>query len=463
MEYLIFEIARLLRTSGIAVAMSEVEDCIHLIKAFGSKFDRYDFYRLVNSTMIKTSWGMGYAQWLVELYYGPDLELSGVRKQTLTSKASAVTNEALASGGGRGLPVDLMIEAILSNQAGLIFAMTRGLHLTLEPDCEDREKALLDFQRQSGWMETSAILDQRHRQGLIQDAAFLQAQSILKNWNILLREEVEQQLIKNMSLDYLMEEMKKYNPRTSDFLDGDNTMEADMSREIQKLGRKLAVRKGRRRRVGKNGVIGIRQSLRRAARSGGIPISLVKLERKPARPDIWLLCDMSNSVSRFSYFMLMLVYMAQKRYFHVRSFLFVDMLLEVTDFFQCRDWSEALRDLRNLRGFNLTDYSHYGNVLRQFADTALPSLTRQTTVLILGDAKNNGNTRDGAEILAEINEKAAALYWLNPISPLLWSSDDCLMEKYREYCTQVYPCSNVEQLELFLSHVFHRNPMKYPG
>jgi len=404
--------------------------------------------------MIKTSWGAGYVQWLAELYYGPELEPGGSRPRMLSARASALTGEALASGSGRGIPVDLLVDAVLRNQAGLIFAMIRGLRLTLEPDCEDREKALLDFQRQSGWIETAGILDNRRRQGLIEETAYLQAQAIMKNWNILLREEVEQRLMQNMSREYLLEEMKKHNPRTAGFLDGDNSLEADMSREIQKLGRKLAVRKGRRRRVGKKGVVGLRQSLRRAARTGAIPISLVRLERKPARPDLWLLCDMSNSVSRFSYFMLMLVYTAQKRYSHVRSFLFIDMLLEVTAYFQERDWSEALRDLRNLRGFNLTDYSHYGNVLRQFADTALPDLTRQTTVLILGDAKNNGNTRDGSEILAEIREKAAALYWLNPVNPRFWSSDDCLMEKYREHCTQAFPCSNIEQLEKLLDNIF---------
>ena len=454
MEYLILEIAGLLKSSGVAVAMSEVEDCLRLLKTFGSKFDRYDFYRLVNATMVKTPWGAGYVQWLVELYYGPNLEPAGDRPRMLSAKASAVTGDALASGSGRGIPVDLLVEAVLNNRAGLIFAMLKGLRLTLEPGCEDREKALLDFQRQSGWLETAAILDQRHGQGLIEEAAYMQARAILKNWNILLREEVEQRLIMNMSREYLLEELKKHNPRTAGFIDGSDSLEADMSREIQKLGRKLAVRKGRRRRVGKKGVIGLRQSLRRAAKTGAVPISLVRLERKPARPDLWLLCDMSNSVSRFSYFMLMLVYITQKRYSHVRSFLFVDMLLEVTAFFQERDWSEALRDMRNLRGFNLTDYSHYGNVLRQFADTALPELTKQTTVLILGDAKNNGNTRDGSEILAEIREKAAALYWLNPINPGLWSSDDCLMEKYREHCTKAVPCSNIEQLEKFLTEIF---------
>ena len=458
MEYLILEIARLLRSSGIAVGMSEVVDCLRLLKSYGSKLNIYDFYRLVNTTMIKTEWGENFVLWLVELYYGPNLESGNYSmlnaRASAASAASALTGEALSEGCGRGLPIEMLIEALLRNQSGRIFALIKGLRLTVEPDCEDREAILLDFQRQSGLLETSAALEEYRRNGRITEADYLKAQAILKNWNTLLREEIEQQLIKNMSREYLLAEIKKYNPRTADFLDGDNSLESDMSREIQKLGRKLAVRNGRRRRVAKKGVISLQKTMRLAVKNGGVPISLVRLGRKPARPDIWLLCDMSNSVSRFSYFMLMLVYTAQKRYSHIRSFLFIDMLLEVTAFFQERSWSEALRDLRNLRGFNLTDYSHYGNVLRQFADTALPELTRTTTVLILGDAKNNGNTHDGSEILAEIREKSAALYWLNPINPRFWASDDCLMEKYREYCTEAVHCSNIEQLEKFLSGAF---------
>ena len=451
MEYLILEIAKLLRSSGIAVGMSEIEDCLHLMKAVGSKLDRYDFYRLVNTTMVKAAWGEDFILWLVELYYGPNLEPVDFRPQRPPSRASSFTGDATAASGGRDRPVDLLVEAVLRGQNGLIFAMIRGMSLFLEPDREDRKIALLDFQRQSGWLETAAILEQRRRDELIDEAAYQQAQGILKNWNILLEEEIEQQLLKNMSREYLLAEMKKFNPRIADFLDNDNSLETDMSREIQKLGRRLAIRKGRRRRVGKKGAVDLQKTLRFAIKTGGIPISLVKLERKPGKPDLWLLCDMSNSVSRFCYFMLMLVYITQKRYSHIRSFLFVDMLLEVTDYFEKRDWNEAIGGLRTLRGFNLTGYSHYGNVLRQFADTVLAELTPQTTVLILGDAKNNSNIRDGSEVLAEIKDKAAALHWLNPINPDRWSRDDCLMEKYRENCTQAVYCSNIEQLEKFLT------------
>lgn len=450
MEYLILDLARILRKAGLPVSTREIEDCLHILQTLGTKINKYTFYNLVNATMIKTAWGAEFVLWLVELYYEPDAEIAADRLDLLCGQVSACTGERLGS-SGQGAPVDLLVEAVLKKNVGLIFALVKALNLSLEPHWEDRESALQHFRLQSGWSEVAPLIDKFHQLGQIAEHQYLQALEALEEWNNLLQDEIELQLLKNMSREYLLAELKKRNPRTAGFLECDDSQVAAMSREIQKLGRKLAVRQGRRRKVGTKGLISVHKSLKQALRTGGIPLSLVKMRKKPAKPDLWLLCDMSNSVSRFSYFMLMFVYATQKRYSRIRSFLFVDMLLEVTDYFQEQDWSSALRNLGKLRGFNLTGYSHYGNVLQQFAEQALPSLSKKTTVLILGDAKNNRNKRDGHEILAQIKEQAAALYWLNPISRELWASEDCLMEKYRENCTEAWQCSNIEQLEQFLS------------
>lgn len=152
--------------------------------------------------------------------------------------------------------------------------------------------------------------------------------------------------------------------------------------------------------------------------------------------------------------MLMFIYTIQKRFANIRSFIFVDILLEVTDFFKEQEWDKALNSLNTLKGFNLTGYSHYGNVLHQFYDANHTLLNHKTTVLILGDAKNNRNKTDGSEVLAQVKESARALYWLNPMNEDLWYSGDCVMEKYIKDCTAAYHCSNLQQLEQFVEKVF---------
>lgn len=450
MEYLILDMARLLRRSGIGVSTQEIEDCLNILRTLGKKIDKYTFYHLMNNTMIKTPWGADFILWLIGLYYEPDAEIAMDHLNLFSSQVSSVTGERLGS-TGQGAPVDLMVDAVLKKNLDLIFAIVKGLNLSLEPHWEDREKALEHFQMRSGWLEVIHIIEKSHQYGQIAEQNYLEALETLEEWKNLLQDEIELQLEKNMSREYLMKELKKRNPRTVHFLESDDAQFLQMSREIQKLARKLAVRKGRRRKVGIRGLVNVNKSIKRSLQTGGVPLSLVRMQRKPAKPDLWLLCDMSNSVSKFSYFMLMFVYATQNRYAHIRSFLFVDMLLEITDYFQEQDWSSVWRSLGKLRGFNRTGYSHYGNVLQQFADQALPFLSKKTTVLILGDAKNNWNKLDGSEILLKIKETAAALYWLNPMNRSLWASGDCLMEKYKESCTEVFQCSNIEQLEQFLS------------
>ncbi len=454
MEYFILSIAGLLRRSGISVSSQEISDCINLLKlAASDKINKYTFYNVLNTTMIKTPWGADYVLWLIELYFGPDFEISADRLGILSSGNNSAAEAARGGSTGKTVPLELLLEAVLNNKSELIYAAVKGLDLILELQVEDREKALEIFHLQSGWAEVKGIIDESYNNGKLSEADYLAARGVMEKWNHLLEDEIERQLKRNMSLDYLMQKMKKLNPRRVSFVDSDDSRLNQMSQEIQRIGRKLAIRKGRRRKAGRRGTINLPRTIRHSLKTGGIPLNLIKMQRKPSRPDLWLLCDMSNSVSKFIYFMLMFVYSIQKRYTNIRSFIFVDLLMEVTDFFKGHDWNNALRSIGTVRGYNLTSYSHYGNILQQFADNYLPCITKKTTVLISGDAKNNRNKLDGNEILAQIREKAAALYWLNPLSTNLWEKDDCIIRKYQANCTAVFPCSNIEELEQFISSI----------
>lgn len=106
-----------------------------------------------------------------------------------------------------------------------------------------------------------------------------------------------------------------------------------------------------------------------------------------------------------------------------------------------------------LKGYNNSGYSNYGNVLHQFSITCMPQLNNKTTVVILGDAKNNWNKTDGREMIKNIKEKAAALYWLNPMDRSLWYTEDCVMSNYLDHCTKAFQCANIEQLEHVVSDI----------
>ncbi|WP_371378580.1 VWA domain-containing protein [Sporomusa aerivorans] len=455
MDYLIFDLARLLRKSGFAVSTREIADCVQALNVLSAnKLTKYDVYKLMNATLLKTEWGAAYIQQLAELFLEPDPEIladhAGVLSPTNSSSRETGEGESGCGRAGSGAAMSLLTGAVLNQDLDLLYALIRRHALSLSLLCEDRETALLDFKLQSGWLQVAAIIEEKYRLGEILPADYHSALTSLSQWENFLKEESERLQVRNMSRDYLSQLMKQHNPRYLKFLDVDDADISVISRELAKLARKLAVRKGRRRQEAKQGRIDISRSIRRAMPTGGVLLKLAKMARKQAKPDLCLLCDMSNSVRKFSYFMLLFVYTLQTRYSHIRSFLFVDQLLETADYFKERDVDSALGNIGSLKGFNLSGFSHYGNVIHQFTAHYLNVIHRNTTVLILGDAKNNWNTVDGSEVLPKISEQAKALYWLNPVEQELWNRNDCIMEKYRPSCTGVYPCANLEQLERFV-------------
>ncbi|MFB0976287.1 MAG: VWA domain-containing protein, partial [Myxococcota bacterium] len=69
----------------------------------------------------------------------------------------------------------------------------------------------------------------------------------------------------------------------------------------------------------------------------------------------------------------------------------------------------------------------------------------RTTVLILGDARNNYND-DKAWCLRDIQSKAKNVVWLNPESPSAWGFGDSVMNRYLPYTDIAEECRNLRQL-----------------
>ena len=88
----------------------------------------------------------------------------------------------------------------------------------------------------------------------------------------------------------------------------------------------------------------------------------------------------------------------------------------------------------------------YGGALLDFKENGLDAVTNKTTVLILGDARNNyGDPR--TEILREIKERSRRLIWLNPESEPFWGTGDSEMKKYLPHCHLVRKCNTLNHLE----------------
>jgi uncharacterized protein with von Willebrand factor type A (vWA) domain len=215
--------------------------------------------------------------------------------------------------------------------------------------------------------------------------------------------------------------------------------------EVMRLARKLKEMESLRRKVERRGRLDARRTLRRALASGGVPFRLEHKRRRVEKPRLVVLCDISDSVRHVSRFMLQLAYTLQELFSKVRSFDFVSDLGECTDFFKENEIQRAV-DLTYSGGIvNVYANSNFGRAFRQFAERHLEAVTSKTTVIVIGDARNNYNPPE-AWALADIQERARRVLWLNPEPPAAWSFGDSAMRDYEPYCDRVETVGNLAQL-----------------
>ena len=177
-----------------------------------------------------------------------------------------------------------------------------------------------------------------------------------------------------------------------------------------------------------------------------MPFRLVHKRRRIEKPRLVVLCDISDSVRHVSRFMLQFAYTLQELFSKVRSFVFVSDLGECTELFKQHEIQRAV-DLAYSGGVvNVYANSNFGRAFRMFEQRFLDAVTPKTTVLVIGDARNNYNPPE-AWALAAVKEKARRLLWLNPEPPGSWAFGDSAMREYEPYCDRVETVGNLAQLK----------------
>ncbi|MEM1434867.1 MAG: VWA domain-containing protein [Pseudomonadota bacterium] len=216
-----------------------------------------------------------------------------------------------------------------------------------------------------------------------------------------------------------------------------------ISTVVERMAKKLIALHSRRRRVTKRGQLHIQRTLRHNMSYDGAIFDLRWKSTKVDRPKVFAICDVSGSVAAYARFMLMFLYSLEAVMPKVRSFAFSSELAEVTALFEQEDLETALNRTLAEHGGGSTDY---GQALADFKRLALDDVDNRSTIIILGDGRNNyGDAR--AELLRELYERAKRVLWLNPESPRSWNLGDAEMRKYGTYCHQVAECNSLLHLE----------------
>jgi uncharacterized protein with von Willebrand factor type A (vWA) domain len=221
---------------------------------------------------------------------------------------------------------------------------------------------------------------------------------------------------------------------------------ADMYREVERLAARLLSRQARRTRRAQAGRFDIRRTVLRGLRSGTeVPFTHAYRRRKISKLRLIVLCDVSGSVWQVSTFLLKLVHTLQAAFVSVRSLVFVNSVVEVTELFRRMRFPEDLESLRHYPQLNLFGLSDFGRVFYQFSQDFVHDLRRDTVVLILGDARNNAFDSQ-AWALAEVRQHCRRIIWLNPEPRREWNTGDSIIAAYAPACDQVLECWRFEHL-----------------
>jgi uncharacterized protein with von Willebrand factor type A (vWA) domain len=232
-----------------------------------------------------------------------------------------------------------------------------------------------------------------------------------------------------------------------DFLVANRNQLAELRRAVQPLARKLATRLDARRRRAARGTIDLRRTLRSSLSTGGVPMRPVLRRRRPARPELVLLCDVSGSVSGFSDFTMLLVQALHDQFSKVRVFAFVNRLDEVTGLLDHgradpEGLGARIRAEATLTGWHGS--SDYGVALGEFAERYGAAVGPRTTVFVLGDARTNMSDPNLAAV-RDIARRARRVHWLNPEPRSLWGTGDSAAPAYAEL-VEMHECRTARQL-----------------
>jgi uncharacterized protein with von Willebrand factor type A (vWA) domain len=266
--------------------------------------------------------------------------------------------------------------------------------------------------------------------------------------------EVRRYLVADRGADAVARTLRQPLPEDVDFLTSSREQIVAMRNVLDPLTRRLGGRLAEKRRHRRRGALDFRRTMRESLGTGGVPVEPVYRKPRPSKPELFVLADISGSVSTFAAFTLQLMFALRSQFSQVRSFVFVDGIDEVTDVLrQAPDVIDATRHINSMgSGVWLDGRSDYGHALESFWERWGEQVRKRTTVIVLGDARTNYHD-PAAGVLKAVRQRAGHVFWLNPEPRAAWNSGDSVMASYQPACDAVHECRNIRQLKHFVEEL----------
>jgi uncharacterized protein with von Willebrand factor type A (vWA) domain len=450
MEERIARFIAALRASGVRVSVAESQDAWQAVQYLGVK-DRDSFRLSLRATLVKDADSLPTFEELFPLYFGvgtpplidPQAELTPDQQQMLQDLLNQLAGdlqqllEWLLSGQG---PTEQELEE-LADQAGMNDASQ------LSPYSSRRYARRM--QRLLGWEQLQELLEMLWEalaeQGMDPDTIEQLKQQVAENQGRL-----EQQLgdYAGQKLRDNMVEQARERRSAQDLMERPfgslSSSEMDVLREqVRRLAARLRSRAALRQKRGKQGKLDAKATIRANLRYSGVPFEMHFKQRR-LKPKLVVILDVSTSMRPVAEFFLRLLYELQDQVQKTRSFAFIDHLEEVTP-----DLAGSQIDQAIFVVLTKLPSGHYntdlGYSLHQFEAGYLDTVDSRTTVIILGDGRNNYND-PGLDVFSRISQRSRKLIWMNPEYPAQWGSGDSDMLSYAPLCSELYQVRNLAQL-----------------
>lgn len=273
----------------------------------------------------------------------------------------------------------------------------------------------------------------------------------------LVEAEIRRRLVTDRGVEAMARTLRRPLPEDADFMHASRDEMRELQRAIEPLTRALAARLAQRRRRRHRGHLDFRSTVRHSLSYGGVPAEPKFRHPRPSKPEIMVVADISGSVASFARFTLQFVHAMAGQFSKVRSWVFIDGIDEVTRFFdESDDLAEAVHRVNTEADVVWVDgHSDYGHAFEVFHERHAREVTPKTSVLVLGDARNNYHASQ-AWVLEDLKRRARHLYWLNPEQRGYWDTGDSVIADYAPHCDGVFECRNLRQLQRFVTAVIER-------
>lgn len=458
-----------LRTAGVRVSIAESSDAFRAVEQVGV-MNRDTFRSALRTTLVKEASDLPTFEQLFTLYFAggepplvnPQEHLTPEQRAMLAAALRALLGhmqgESQPSDGRQspGQPGQLgqllqLLRHLLSGQALNQQTLEQAGQQARLPTASNPAQQTWLTRRMLqgiGWEQLEELLEQLWQElsqaGMGQEA-IEQLQRLVQANQQALAEQVGRYAGESIARQMASQPPRQPSPDLMQrpFRDLSQAEAEELRAQVRRLAARLRSRAALRHKRAKSGVLDAKNTIRANLRYAGVPLDL-RHKHRHLKPRLALICDISTSVRHCAEFMLRLIYELQDQVARARSFAFISDIQEISQDFAAYQPQVALERVltRMPPGYYNTDL---GYSLSSFCRDHLDALDHRTTVIFVGDGRNNFND-PRLDLVQTIKRRARRIIWLNPETPRLWGTGDSDALKYLPLCDAAYEVSNLAQL-----------------